>query len=99
LLDFGFKWSIISNLIFEGINIFEIKGANWNIDHAINSYYDNPPKNPPKNIDNSEKLFNNYKDEDKNMIGPENIERLCEDIGISPVEIEILIIVFYFKPK
>jgi hypothetical protein len=50
-------------------------------------------------VDKLEKLFNNYKDKSEDVIGPDNIWKFCDDIGISPIEIEMLLIAFYLKPK
>lgn len=56
-----------------------------------------PPTMPDETLD---KWFDNYADEDSpNEIGPEGIERFCEDINISLEGVEILYIAWRMNAK
>eukprot|EP01098_Paradermamoeba_levis_P010546 TRINITY_DN4436_c0_g1_i1.p1 TRINITY_DN4436_c0_g1~~TRINITY_DN4436_c0_g1_i1.p1 ORF type:complete len:246 (-),score=70.80 TRINITY_DN4436_c0_g1_i1:80-787(-) len=45
-------------------------------------------------------LFDKYKDaENQKQIGPDGIERFCQDLGVSPEDVAILVLAFYLQPQ
>ncbi|KAK9829071.1 hypothetical protein WJX72_003754 [[Myrmecia] bisecta] len=46
----------------------------------------------PKETDKSAALFAAYKDADDDHIGPEGIERLCQDLGVDPADRKVLLL-------
>lgn len=53
-------------------------------------------KAPAKGVDG---LFENYKEAGDDVIGPEGIERLCSDLGVSPTDRRVLVMAWIMGAK
>ncbi|KAF5827375.1 DCN1-like protein 2 [Dunaliella salina] len=76
-----------------------LKAANWMLEAAIDYYFASglsatTPGVDPKAVD---QMFSAYKDPDEDVIGAEGIMKLCEDLGIEPADIVMLVIAFHMN--
>jgi len=46
-----------------------------------------------------EELFEKYKDEDGQQIGPEGVEQLCKDIGVDPEDVLVLVFAWHLNAQ
>jgi len=46
-----------------------------------------------------EELFDKYKDEDGQQIGPEGVEQLCKDIGVDPEDVLVLVFAWHLNAQ
>ncbi|KAL7750927.1 Scaffold-type E3 ligase [Sorochytrium milnesiophthora] len=83
-----------------------LKGANWNVEVAINEYYNGsyPTENgsvaaPSGGLNKRqiEQLYQQYEDKDDKIIGVEGTEQLCKDLSVDPSDVVLLVIAFYMQ--
>mmetsp|Transcript_28057 Transcript_28057/g.45518 ORF Transcript_28057/g.45518 Transcript_28057/m.45518 type:complete len:253 (-) Transcript_28057:277-1035(-) len=89
----------------EKIAVEALKKYDWNLDLAIDAYFNDPasmraptaqPSSDKKKI---EDVFARYKDKDSDVIGVDGIERMCNDLAVDPSDIFMLIIAWKMKAQ
>ncbi|CDS08042.1 hypothetical protein LRAMOSA01991 [Lichtheimia ramosa] len=76
--------------------IQRLKSSNWDVNVALNAYYDSTPRSQPNstncNVSEIESTFDKYRDQDeKDKISIEGAMALCQDLGIEPTQFEFLV--------
>jgi DCN1-like protein 1/2 len=78
-----------------------LEQSNWNVQEALDYFYNNKHKYPEASQGNSDKLgdiFKKYADkEDSNAMGEEGMLQFFKDVSVNPEGYETLIIAWYLK--
>jgi DCN1-like protein 1/2 len=79
-----------------------LKGAVWNLEPAINSYYSKngagatPSSKPSKALHD---LYLKYEDKERGKIMADGIISFCEEIGVTPEDVVMFVICWYMDAK
>lgn len=83
-----------------------LKKNNWNFEQAMDNYYNEgapgfvePPRTEQTSTRDLERAFAPYASREGDVMGPEQIERFCSDLGIDVMDPVILIIAKYFRAE
>lgn len=85
-----------------------LKKNNWNFEISMDNYYNEgapgfvePPQAPVEqtNTRDLDRTFAPYKSAEGDVMGPEQIERFCADLGIDVMDPVILVIAKYFRAE
>ncbi|KAG1667415.1 hypothetical protein FOA52_004832 [Chlamydomonas sp. UWO 241] len=77
-----------------------LRATQWSVEHAIDHYYASGLAAVPgasSNIKSLDGLFDKYKESDGDMIQAEGLVRFCEDLGVDPSDVVVLIISYYMS--
>eukprot|EP01156_Anaeramoeba_ignava_P022551 Anaeramoba_ignava/c20785_g4_i1.p1 GENE.c20785_g4_i1~~c20785_g4_i1.p1 ORF type:complete len:258 (-),score=84.90 c20785_g4_i1:146-919(-) len=87
--------------------ISALKSFRWNVDRAVNDFFENPqkyppsppPSPPPYNKSSLEKLFRKYKQSNANKMDAQGVANFFNDLGVDMTDILTLIIAWKLRSK
>jgi DCN1-like protein 1/2 len=74
-----------------------LKEFHWNLDQAVDAYFTRAPK--PVNNSKIEKIFDEYCENDKNVILMNGTERLCADLNVDPNNVLMLVLSWHLESE
>ncbi|KAF9146362.1 hypothetical protein BGX30_001376 [Mortierella sp. GBA39] len=83
-----------------------LRDAKWDIQVAVNNYYNgataapqtNAKQSTPVNSKQIEKIFDDFKDE-KDQILIEGMEKFCETLDVDPTDVVMLVMAYHLKAE
>jgi len=85
----------------EKLALEALRCADWNVESAIEMFYsgDIPSLRPVVDLKALEAMYKKYKDKHQDLIMAEGVGQFCEDLGVDPSDIVMLVLSYHLNAQ